>query len=87
MDKINESDFHKKSTTVIINGRPVEVFEKKLSFEDIVIKAIGSYNPTDTTIYTVSYSKNEHEKGLLTAGDVITVRKGLVFNVTQTSRS
>ena len=52
--------------------------------------AIGfhkSLDTTESTVYTVTYSKNEHDKGMLTEGDVITVRKELVFNVTKTSRS
>lgn len=83
----NNAEMHKKTTVIVINGREIEVLEKKLTFEEIVRMALGSYNPNESTIYTVSFSKNEHDKGLLVAGDIISVRKGLIFNVTQTSRS
>lgn len=85
LEKNNE--LHKKETEIIVNGRLVKTFEKKLSFEEIVRLALNEYNPTETTVYTVTYSKNEHDKGMLTVGDEIAVRKGLVFNVTKTSRS
>ena len=81
------NELHKKATEIIVNGRRIETFEKKLSFEEIVRLALNEYNPTETTVYTVTYSKNEHEKGMLTVGDEIPVRKGLVFNVTKTTRS
>lgn len=90
MNNINKKpnpDQHKKGTIIIINGRSIETFEKKLSFEQIVRLAFNEYIPSDATVYTVTYSKNEHDKGMLTEGDVITVRKELVFNVTKTSRS
>lgn len=83
----NNSDLHKKGTIIIVNGRSIETFEKKLTFEQIVQLAFNEYTPSESTVYTVTYSKNEHDKGMLTEGDVITVRKELVFNVTKTSRS
>ena len=79
----NNPDLHKKGTIIIVNGRSIETFEKK----QIVQLAFNEYTPSESTVYTVTYSKNEHDKGMLTEGDVITVRKELVFNVTKTSRS
>ena len=79
----NNPDLHKKGTIIIVNGRSIETFEKKLTFEQIVQLAFNEYTPSESTVYTVTYSKNEHDKGMLTEGDVITVRKELVFNVTK----
>ena len=83
----NQKEQHKKGTIIIVNGRQMETYEKKLSFEEIVRLALNEYNPTSTSVYTVTYSKNSHDKGMLVVGDEIAVRKGLVFNVTKTTRS
>ena len=32
----NNPDLHKKGTIIIVNGRSIETFEKKLTFEQIV---------------------------------------------------
>lgn len=85
--KNSKPDQHKKGTLIVVNGRQIETFEKKLSFEEIVRLALNEYSPTATTVYTVTYSKDAHDKGMLVYGDEIPVRKGLVFNVTKTTRS
>lgn len=86
-NKNDRPDQHQKGTLIVVNGRQMETYEKKLSFEEIVRLALNEYNPSDTTVYTVTYSKDSHDKGMLVPGDNIPVRKGLVFNVTKTTRS
>ena len=77
-----------KIYSIIVNARQVEVDHKKLIFDEIVIIAFGSYTPSDTLIYTVTYSKGENGKeGSLVAGQTINVKDGMVFNVTQTNKS
>lgn len=92
MNNFNESnkkkpDHHNKGVEVIINGRVVEIHDKQISFAKIIELALGSYNPSANIAYTVTYSRNHHDKGLMVEGDVITVRRGMVFNVTKTTRS
>ena len=86
-NKHNKDNDFKKGTIIIVNGQQMETFEKKLTFAEIVHLALNEYNPSPTTSYTVTYSKNAHDKGMLVTGDEIPVRKGLVFNVTKTTRS
>ena len=86
-NKNNKDDNFKKGTIINVNGQQLETFEKKLTFEEIVRLALNEYNPSPMTSYTVTYSKNSHDKGMLVVGDEIPVRKGLVFNVTKTTRS
>ena len=79
---------NKKIYNIVVNARQVEVDHKKLTFDEIVIIAFGSYTPSDMIIYTVTYSKGENGKeGTLVAGQTINVKDGMVFNVTQTNKS
>lgn len=79
-----------KSVEIIINGRPYDVSEKEISFDEIVRLAFSDTLPSGDNLFTVSYRKGGNEnrpEGVLVAGDSIKVKKGTVFNVTATSRS
>ena len=47
----NNPDLHKKGTIIIVNGRSIETFEKKLTFEQIVQLAFNEYTPSESTVY------------------------------------
>lgn len=87
--KENNLEEKKKSVDIIVNGRIVETFEKKLSYSEIIIIAFGSYEQSDALAYTVTYSKghSNNDKGRLLPGKEVTVKKGMVFNATKTTRS
>ncbi len=73
---------------IIVNAKKVQVDHKRVSFEEIVIIAFGSYTPSETVIYTVTFSKGEHgHEGSLVAGKTVNVKDGMVFNVKQTNKS
>ncbi|MDR4888368.1 multiubiquitin domain-containing protein [Fredinandcohnia sp. QZ13] len=77
-----------KVFNLIINGRMKEVDEKKLSYQQVINLAFGQVVPTPNIVFTVKYSKGKHEdKGSMVEGDVITVKEGMIINVTRTDKS
>ncbi|MGM0506170.1 MAG: multiubiquitin domain-containing protein [Bacteroidota bacterium] len=78
-----------QATEIIVNGRKVEVTEKKLSFEQVVKLAFPEAEFVPHMVYTVTYKRgsNQKPKGVMVKGDVVTIKKGMVFNVTATDKS
>jgi hypothetical protein len=78
----------KKTVTIIVNTRPKEWAEKKISFQQVVELAFGTYIDDPKSIYTVTYSRgaDKHE-GTLVKGQDVPVKDGMIFNVTQTTES
>jgi hypothetical protein len=78
-----------KTVTIIVNGRPKEWNERKISFVEVVVLAFGTYEENDQIIYTVTYKANEKPKheGTMVNGDEVTVHPGMVFNVSRTDKS
>lgn len=78
------------SVEIIVNGRSFEIVEKEISFEELIRLAFGKIESNNTTAYTVTYSYKQghnHDNGILVSGEAVKVKKGMVFNVTKTSRS
>jgi len=77
-----------KQYSIIINGRPVTVYEHKLTYEKVLelakIPAGGQ-----TTLYIITYERGEHgnSEGTLAAGRSVVVKDGMVFNVDTTNKS
>jgi len=78
-----------KEFSIIVNGREKEVTEKKLSFIEIAILAFGAITTGANTIYTMTFKRGEDKKreGELVEGDTITIKSGMIFNVTATDKS
>jgi hypothetical protein len=73
---------------IIINARPKLVSGPDVTFEQIVELAYpGAHNPN--AVFSVTYRKaaSTPPEGVLGAGNVITIKKGTIFNVTQTDKS
>jgi hypothetical protein len=75
-----------KDHEIIVNGRPRKWEEPTISYEQVVHLAFPDQPPDANRIDTVVYKKG-HEQGTLVAGQSVTVRAGMVFNVTATNRS
>lgn len=81
-------DSEKKEIKIVINGREVDVYEKKLTFEQVVKLSLNEYTPAENVVYSVTFSKGRQpDKGVMVPGDEVTIKKGMVFNVTKTTRS
>lgn len=77
-----------KVYTIIVNAQPRTVDQKRLTFEEIVVLAFGMYQPSETIIYTVLYTRGENGKeGSLVAGESINVKDEMEFNVDKNNRS
>jgi hypothetical protein len=88
MNEFNTDKKKDKVFTIIVNAQQKTVDHKRLTFEEIVILAFGAYQPSDTIIYTVLYTRGEHGKeGSLVAGDSINVKDGMELNVDKNNRS
>ncbi len=75
--------------TLIINTRPRVWAEKKITYEEVVSLAFPDDAPDSNITYTVRYSRGHdgHGSGTLTATKDVTVKEGMVFDVTRTIRS
>lgn len=77
-----------KTTTIVINGRSVEVTEKELAFERA---AELSGLPTGPNIaFTITYRRghgNKPEGSMVDGGEPVKVKEGMIFNVDSTDRS
>ena len=77
-----------KEHSIIVNGREKIWSKKKISFDEVVILAFGEISTDPNVIYTVTYKKGHgHHGGIMVKGDEVTVKDGMVFNVTQTNKS
>ncbi len=73
---------------IIINARPNVVSGPNVTFEQIVNLAFpGSHN--SNVMFTGTYSKaaSAPPNGVLSAGNIIKIKKGSIFNVTQSDKS
>jgi hypothetical protein len=85
----DEEKHEHKPVTIIVNGRPKEWSEKKISFTQVVVLAYGTYENNDQVIYTMTYKPNDHSNngGDMVLGDEVNVHPGMVFNVTKANKS
>lgn len=74
------------SEEIIINGRPRKWEGSTISYDEVVGLAFPGQPPDANRIYTVTYKKG-HEQGSLVSGQSLTVKPGMIFNVTATNRS
>lgn len=78
-----------KESTIIVNARPKQFKGKEISFNQVVELAFGAVSPNPNVVYTVTYKKGEGKKseGSMDKGDIVGVKEGMIFNVTQTDKS
>jgi len=80
---------HKVDHVIIVNARRKTVSGRKISFAQVVKLAFPDGPPSPQTIYTVAYSNGppRNPEGKMVAGQTVKIRDGMVFDVTETSRS
>jgi len=86
MNKENEP----KIVTIIVNGRPKDVTKNDaMTYEEVVALAFENPPMGDSIQYTVQYTRGDRDKpsGSITIGQTVKIKKGMVFDVTQTNRS
>ena len=84
-----EGDGKVKEIIILVNSRDKQWNEKNISFDQVVILAFGSLSDNPNVSYTVTYKKGDNHKpeGIMVKGDIVKVKDGMRFNVTQTNRS
>jgi len=78
---------HTKTYSIIVNGRPREVTDHRLSYLQVVELAYLGEVPTETIVFTVTYSNPHGHDGTLVAGQEVTIKDGTIFNVRKTDQS
>lgn len=85
----NEEPGQNKEFKIIVNGREKVFGEKKITFNQVVELAFNTTSIDGNTVYTITYKRGEDKKpeGTMVKGDSITVKSGMIFNVTATDKS
>lgn len=80
---------HKIEHAIIVNARRKTVAGRKVSFERVVKLAFPDAQPSPQTVYTVAYSNGppRNREGKMVPGQTVKIQDGMVFDVTETSRS
>jgi Xaa-Pro aminopeptidase len=84
------SDHEPKTVTIIVEGTPHEwPKNEKISYAQVVTLEVPSYSPTSGISYAVKYTRGEGHKpeGILSPGDSVKVKEGMVFSVSETGQS
>jgi len=79
---------HDESIAVIVNGQPKQVTRgRRLSYTDVVNLAYDDNPPTGPeVVFRVTY-KDGNKQGSLVEGQDVEPKEGMVFNVSEASRS
>lgn len=76
-----------KIYSIIVNGRPREVTEHKLTYLQVVQLAFPGEQPSATVVYTVTFSDPHGKDGSLVDGQDVVIKDGMIFNVRKTDQS
>ena len=89
MSSAQETAHAEKQHMIIVNGRQRTVTGREISFDQVIRLAFDPLPTGDNIIFTVTYRRGEGNKpeGSMVAGDVVKIRKGMVFDVRATDRS
>ena len=83
----NHAHGHDKTYSIIVNGRPREVTDHKLSYWEVIRLAFPGAQPAPNVVYTVTYSNPHGRDGSLVDGEEVTIKDGFIFNVRKTDQS
>jgi len=87
--KQDEHFYSEIEVTIVVNARQKVVTKKVLSFDEIVLLAFDPPPSGPNIIITVTYwnGPRKNPDGSLYKGKSITIKEGMVFNVTATDNS
>jgi hypothetical protein len=88
-DPTNDEPEAHHEKAIVINGRPYEVTEKELTYEEVVNLTYDNNPPGGPgMLFTITYTEGKHEKeGSLQPGGTVKVKAGMRFSVTPTNKS
>lgn len=75
--------------TIIVSGQPKKWTKPKISFEEVIILAYGTYNNSPTMVYTVAYEDGpkQNTEGSMIKDSVVFVKNKMIFHATATDKS
>lgn len=78
-----------KEYTIVVNAREKVVAAKTLSFAEVIALAFDPPPSGPNIMFTITYSRGEGNKpqGSLVEGEAVTLKEGMIFNVTATDKS
>lgn len=79
----------KKTVTIIVEGTPHEWPKEEISYTEVVTLEVPDYAQHPEITYSVKY-KNGHghkPEGVLSLGDSVKVKEGMIFSVSETGQS
>lgn len=85
-DQVNSKP---KEYIIIVSGREKTVTDHKLTYWQVVELYLNGVTPDPKFTYTVTYRKgnNDNHEGSMVDGDIVTIKDGMVFNVSATIKS
>lgn len=78
---------HGQPFEIIINAEPFGVTQKELTFRQLCLLAFPEGQFGDNVAWTVTYSDPHGGEGSLVDGDILKIKKGIVFNVGRSDKS
>lgn len=78
-----------RELTLIINGEAKKWDHPKISFKEVVLLAFGTYNDSETMVYTVAYEDGpkENREGSMSKKSEVVVKNKMIFHATATDKS
>ena len=88
-DEKNHAPGQNKDVTIIVNGREETHTGKTINFTQVIILAFGAVSTNPNFVYTVTFKRGHGDKpeGTMVEGDSEKVKKGMIFNATETDKS
>lgn len=79
----------KKIVTIIVEGTPHEWPKEEISYAEVVTLEVPDYAQHPEITYSVKYKKGHSHKpeGVLSPGDSVKVKEGMIFSVSETGQS
>lgn len=79
-----------KTVTIIVEGTPHQwPKNKQISYAQVVTLEVPNYSPNSGISYAVKYTRGDSHKpeGIMSPGDSVKVKDGMVFSVSETGQS
>lgn len=79
-----------KTVTIVVEGTPHQwPKNERISYAQVVTLEVPNYSPNSGISYAVKYARGDGHKpeGILTPGDSVKVKEGMVFSVSETGQS
>lgn len=79
----------KKTVTIIVEGTPHEWPKEEISYAEVVTLEVPNYAEHPEITYSVKYKNGHGQKpeGILSPGDSVKVKEGMIFSVSETGQS